>query len=211
MKTSQLEHFFIPAKNKGWTDGNKVMIVLHGLGDSLDSYKVFVQEVNVTGLNYLLVNAPVPYFMGHSWYDIPPGDPNPGIDDSVTILLDVIEEVKMQGYDYQDIILCGFSQGGCIVMETLYKSKVQLGGVAALSPRLYEERIPSTLPYQVQKTPVYCAHGNFDDVIPFKQTENSVRSLINKGLQIDFNDFDMGHEIDPMEILSFREWLNELL
>jgi len=211
MKITKLDHFHIPETSKGWTNGNKVMIVLHGLGDSLESYKIFTAEVNVTGLHYLLVNAPTPYFMGHSWYDIPPGDPNPGITDSSDILLEVIEEVKNQGFQAEDIILCGFSQGGCIVMETLYKIPYKLGGVAALSPRLYEERLPEKLSYAAKKTPVFCAHGNYDDVIPFKQTENSVMTLSKKGMQIEFHDFDMGHEIDAMEIITFREWLNELL
>lgn len=211
MKTTKLEYFHIPQASKGWTNGNKVMLVLHGLGDSLESYKIFAAEVNVTGLHYLLVNAPSPYFIGHSWYDIPPGDPNPGIENSSNIILEVIEELKAQGFDYQDIILCGFSQGGCIVMETLYKCPHALGGVAALSPRLYEERIPERLSYSAKNTPVFCAHGNYDDVIPFKQTENSILQLTKKGMKADFHDFDMGHEIDPMEILSFREWLNELL
>ena len=104
--------------SKGWTNGNKVMIVMHGLGDSMDSYVDVTKEINVTGLHYILVNAPRPYFFGHSWYDIPPGNPRIGIDESVEILLSCIEELKKEGFESEDIFLLGFSQGGCIAFET---------------------------------------------------------------------------------------------
>ena len=64
-----LTKHFIPAVNKGMTSGNKLMIVLHGRGDTLHSYKVFSQELNVTGLNYLLLNAPFVESFGYTWYD----------------------------------------------------------------------------------------------------------------------------------------------
>jgi phospholipase/carboxylesterase len=210
MKVSKLESFFIPQVSKGHTDGSKIMIVMHGLGDSLDSYKVFSQELNVTGLNYLLVNAPTPYFFGHSWYDIPPGNPRPGIENSVSIILKVIDEIHEQGYDYQDIILCGFSQGGCIALESLYKCTHQLGGVMAMSPRIYHEHIPSQVT-ENNEIPLVICHGKYDEVIPFEDTQAGAEKLKKLYQNCEFRSYDMGHEIDVMEIMDLREWVNEIL
>jgi len=39
----------------------RLMIVLHGLGDSMDGYRWLRRAMGLPGLNYLLVNAPDPY------------------------------------------------------------------------------------------------------------------------------------------------------
>ncbi len=207
MKISKLSSLFIEKSKKGVTNGNKIMIVMHGLGDSLDSYKVLAKEINVTGLNYLLLNAPKKYYFGYSWYDLPPNDPMTGIESSSDLILEVIEEVKTQGFQSEDIFLCGFSQGGCIAMETFYKYKEKLGGVVALSPRLYPKNIPSAF----IPTPLFMAHGQFDEVINFKETKEIVETKLATVLDIDFHHYEMGHEIDPYEILDLRNWLNDHL
>jgi phospholipase/carboxylesterase len=50
-----LESLFIPAASR---DSRRSMIVLHGLGDTLDSFRSLPAEINLPWLNYLLVNAP---------------------------------------------------------------------------------------------------------------------------------------------------------
>ena len=57
-------------------DSRRLMIVLHGLGDSMESYRMLPSEIGVPWLSYLLVNAPKPYGSGFSWFDFP-GDPTP--------------------------------------------------------------------------------------------------------------------------------------
>ena len=54
------------------------MMVLHGLGDSMEGYQWFPDQMNLPWLNYVLVNAPDPYFTGFSWFDIH-GDHEEGI------------------------------------------------------------------------------------------------------------------------------------
>ena len=212
MQINKLSSFFIPAINKGHTNGNKIMLVLHGLGDSLDSYKSFAQELNVTGLNFLLLNAPTPYFFGHSWYDIPPGNPTPGIDHSSNILLEVIKDVLEHGFCYEDIFLCGFSQGGCIALETFYKINKKIGGLIALSPRIYIDNVPELISNKEKlMSPIFVAHGKFDPVISYEDTLNGVRKIEDLGHQVTFNSYDMEHEIDIQEIMDLRFWLNEKL
>ena len=207
LEFSKLQSIHIPMVSKGWTNGNKVMIVMHGLGDSMDSYIDVTKEINVTGLHYILVNAPRPYFFGHSWYDIPPGNPRIGIDESVEILLSCIEELKKEGFESEDIFLLGFSQGGCIAFETYYRYPEKLGGIIGLSPRLYLDKLPNEL----ISTPLFIAHGKNDDAIDFHETLENAKKIKERNNNLVFHEYDYGHTFDIDTIMELREWLNEYL
>src|SRR5437867_3495952 len=67
----------IPSREKS----NRLLIMLHGLGDSLAGYRWMPEALGLPWLNYLLVNAPDQYFGGYSWYDFI-GDIAPGVERS---------------------------------------------------------------------------------------------------------------------------------
>ena len=52
-------------------NSRSLMVMLHGLGDSMDGYRWLPEAMNLPWLNYLLVNAPDDYFGGFSWFDYP--------------------------------------------------------------------------------------------------------------------------------------------
>jgi len=56
----------------------RLMIMLHGLGDSIEGYRWLPEALNLPWLNYLLVNAPDEYYGGYSWYDFA-GNIAPGV------------------------------------------------------------------------------------------------------------------------------------
>ena len=56
----------IPAEEKG---SRRLLIMLHGLGDSMEGYRWVPEALDLPWLNYLLVNAPDSYYGGYSWYD----------------------------------------------------------------------------------------------------------------------------------------------
>jgi hypothetical protein len=62
-----LKHELIPA---GEADSKSLMVVLHGLGDSMEGYRWLPDAMGLPWLNYLIVNAPDDYSSGFSWYDI---------------------------------------------------------------------------------------------------------------------------------------------
>ncbi len=67
-----LEHEIIPAADK---NSRALMVMLHGLGDSIEGYRWFPEAMNLSWLNYALVNAPDEYYGGFSWYNIAGGCP----------------------------------------------------------------------------------------------------------------------------------------
>jgi predicted esterase len=203
------KHFtskFIETQSFGLSN-HSLMIVMHGLGDQLDSYVPLVKEINLTGINYLLINAPRNYPIGYSWYDLPPEDPRPSINESIERLKKLIDELLEHGYNYENIYLMGFSQGGAMAIELGNSLNQKLGGVLALSPRIYMD--PTKLSDGLKKTPVFSAHGKYDEVIPFHETHAGLMQMKEQIGDFSFSEYLMGHEICFDEIVAVREWLTE--
>ena len=88
-----LETDLVPAQEK---DSRRLMVVLHGLGDSMEGYRWLPPALGLPWLNYLLVNAPDPYFGGYSWYDFS-GDAGTGVERSRALLFELLDEWRIEG------------------------------------------------------------------------------------------------------------------
>jgi phospholipase/carboxylesterase len=77
----------IEAPEKG---SRRLMVVLHGLGDSMEGYRWMPPAMGLPWMNYLLVNAPDHYYGGFSWYDFT-GDAAAGVRRSRRLLIDLLE------------------------------------------------------------------------------------------------------------------------
>jgi predicted esterase len=205
-----LDNHLIPAVNKGMTNGNKLMLVLHGRGDTLDSYKTLTREINVTGLNYLLLNAPFTEFFGYTWYD-----DSFSFDQRYLRSMDLLEETfsycENRGFKSEDIFLFGFSQGGRMVLDLFLRLQKRLAGVVAFSPRMTNHKSFPELSNQFNETPLLLSHGLQDEVIPFSETQEISKSWQKSFKNTTFKSYEMGHEMDISQIQYLREWLNEYL
>src|SRR5947199_6249715 len=108
-----LHHEFISAQTKG---SRRLLIMLHGLGDSLEGYRWVPEALNLPWLNYLLVNAPDDYYGGYSWFDFG-GDIVPGVTRSRDLLFGLLDEQRNKGFPTDQTILGGFSQGCLMSIE----------------------------------------------------------------------------------------------
>src|SRR5690606_5639635 len=116
----------------------KVLIVLHGLGDSLQGFTWMPSQLGLDGLSYLLVNAPDDYYGGFSWFDFTGGGAHmenavPGILRSRKLIKGLVAEVMAQGVASRDILLFGFSQGCLMALDAGLRSEVRLGGICGVS------------------------------------------------------------------------------
>src|SRR5215467_14143001 len=103
----QLKCELIPAAEAG---SERLMIMLHGLGDSIAGYRWMPQALDLPWLNYVLVNAPDEYYGGYSWYDFA-GDIVPGVVRSRKLLIALLEAQERMGFARKDTVIGGFSQG----------------------------------------------------------------------------------------------------
>lgn len=187
-----LETAFVPAEQAG---SRHLMIVLHGLGDSLEGYRWLPGVMNLPWLNFLLVNAPDEYYGGFSWFPYP-GERGPAIKRSRELLFKLLEAQRERGFAPEDTFMFGFSQGCLMSCEIGIRYPHKLAGIVGISGWAEE---PAKL--LVEQSPVakeqrfLITHGTLDPLIPFAAAKDSFARLKEGGLQIDWHEFPKEHTI----------------
>jgi phospholipase/carboxylesterase len=194
----------IPARDK---NSRRLMVMLHGLGDSLEGYRWFPEALNLPWLNYLLVNAPDEYYGGYSWFDYP-GDISPGIVRSRKLLFDLLDGLRAKNIAPEDITLGGFSQGCLMTIDVGLRYPHRLAGLVGISGWVFElEQFKDPLPMARQQR-LLVTHGKFDELLPFEAVRDQIRTLKSAGLNIEWHEFAKGHTIQgEAEIAVIREFV----
>lgn len=182
----------IPAAQK---DSRRLMVVLHGLGDSMDGYRWLPEALRLDALNYLLVNAPDEYYGGWSWYDLP-GDAAPGVVRSRKLLFELLDSLRERGFPTEQTLLFGFSQGCLMTLETGLRYPHRLAGLIGVSGYVHDpERLLREMPPVATQQRVLLTHGTYDPLIPISRTRAQVQLLRGAGLQIEWREFAKEHTI----------------
>ena len=182
----------IPAAQK---DSRRLMVVLHGLGDSMDGYRWLPEALRLDALNYLLVNAPDEYYGGWSWYDLP-GDAAPGVVRSRKLLFELLDSLRERGFPTEQTLLFGFSQGCLMTLETGLRYPHRLAGLIGVSGYVHDpERLLREMPPGATQQRVLLTHGTYEPLIPISRTRAQVQLLRGAGLQIEWREFAKEHTI----------------
>ena len=193
----------IPARESGST---RLLIALHGLGDSMEGYRDVPNMLRIPWLNVLLVNAPDPYYGGFSWYDFA-GDPAPGIVRSRRLLTKLLDSVRAKFFS-QQTILFGFSQGCLMTLETGLRYPHKLAGLVGISGYLHDEHLlAKELSPVAKEQRVLWTHGTRDPLIPFAGVKAQMETLKSAGLQIRWEEFQKEHTFAPREVEVIREFV----
>lgn len=206
-KTDLFKYRFIPAKKKS----DKLMIVLHGRGDSIRPFSQFDDELEIPELNYLLLNAPRKFLDGYSWYGEPPFRGH-GVLRIRQKLISLIQNLEKQGWKSKNIFLFGFSQGCLISADLALHYPKKLAGVVGISGYFhFFPRWRSNVTKQVQKTPWLMTHGHKDDVLKLEDTRFGVEKIKQAGIQIDWIELNKKHVLEEEEYPIIRRWVKQKL
>src|SRR5258708_39764856 len=91
-----LETEFISASGR---NSNRLMVVLHGLGDSSAGFHWLPEALGLPWMNYLLVNAPDQYYGGFFSFDFA-GKTTPGIFPGRHPVFLLVEGATAQGFSH---------------------------------------------------------------------------------------------------------------
>jgi phospholipase/carboxylesterase len=188
----------------------RIMIVLHGLGDSMEGYRWLPQAMRLPWLSYLLVNAPDRYYGGFSWYDIDV-DPGSGIERSRGLLFELLDEVRSHGFPAEKIMVFGFSQGCLMTIEIGARYPHRLAGLLGVSGYVYRpEQLVRELSTEARQQRFLITHGLQDPLIPISGVRAQMEILRQAGLRIDWREFDKPHTISGEEEVSvLRDFARE--
>ena len=204
-KNIPLNHIFIPSK----VPSKKLMIILHGRGDSSNGFTFLPEYLNIDDMNYILLDAPYDYFGGFSWYDLPPNQLE-GIVYSRKILTEVLDTLFENEFNAHESFLFGFSQGSLLTFEFGARYKKVLAGYIAISGYIYDaEALLQEMNPNVKTSHWLCTHGTYDGVLPYSTSKAQVEVLQNGGFEIEFKSYDKVHTIDENELKMLKEWIQK--
>jgi len=206
MKNLPLNHLFIPAN----VASKKLMIILHGRGDSSQGFTWLPPQLGFDDMNYLLLDAPYDYYGGYSWYDLPPNQLE-GIEKSSVILTEVLDTLFAEDFDAKQSILFGFSQGSLLTFEFGLRYEKALAGYIGVSGYIYDaDKLSLDLNPIVSKSKWLCTHGRQDDVLPYAESKAQVKALQDAGLEVEFHSYDKPHTMIQEEVIMITEWIAAL-
>ena len=200
-----LETEFYPATDK---NSKRLLIALHGLGDSTAGYRWMPDEMRLPWMNYLLVNAPDSYYGGFSWYDFT-GDQGKGVRRSRALLFELLDAQRAQGFATESTVLFGFSQGCLMTVDVGFRYPHRFAGLVGVSGYVHEpERVVEELPPVATQQRLLFTHGTQDPLIPFAQVREQVNILKAAGLHIEWHEFVKAHTIaGEHELGLIREFI----
>ena len=184
-------------------DSKWLMVVLHGLGDSMEGYGWLPEAMDLPWLNYLLVNAPDEYHGGYSWYDFME-DPAPGVKRSREALFELLDAQREAGFLAGQIFQFGFSQGCLMTMEVAMRYPHKLAGCIGISGYVHEpEAALEEMSPAAKDQEILFTLGIFDPIIPPGKVRGQLNLLqADGGLQIEAKEFAKDHTIAGEDELS---------
>ena len=189
-----------------------LVVVLHGLGDSIAGYRWLPGMVDRSDVNYLLVNAPDAYDIGFSWYDIA-GHPEAGVIRSRKLLFNLLDEQIASGYDAERIALFGFSQGCLMAVEVGLRYPHRLAGVVGISGYVFnlQELIRERSDVAGEQR-LLITHGRYDPLIPIGPTRRQIEVLKSEGISVSWHEFDKDHTIQgELEMAVIRRFFESVM
>ena len=197
------------------------VIWLHGLGADAHDFEPIVPMMSLNAdLRFVFPNAPVrPVTINagmemRAWYDIDPGAPLAGTEDIVESAAQIqalVERERERGVPAERITLAGFSQGGVIALHLGLRSEARLAGMMALSTYVHDhENLATQVSFASIDVPIFMAHGIADPMIPIARAATSREALLAMNYQVEWHEYQMGHQVCPEEIRDMETWLNRI-
>ena len=198
------------------------MIWLHGLGADGHDFEPIVPELPLARpVRYVFPHAPVrPVTINNgmrmrAWYDILQfgggTEDEAGIRASQQLMESLIGDERKKGIKPEGIVLAGFSQGGAIALQSALRHAQRLAGVLALSTYLPLAAKLNEAHAANRGTPIFMAHGVYDDIIPLRRAEQSRDLLKQAGYDVEWHTYPMPHSVSPEEIHDIAQFLRRVL
>ncbi len=202
------------------------VIWMHGLGADAHDFEPVVPMLRLDSgraVRFVFPNAPSrPVTVNggmqmRAWYDLVSMDRDApedeaGIRASAVSIEALIRREQERGVAADRIVMAGFSMGGAMALFTALRYPEKLAGILALStyvpiaPVVEDEASAANL-----GLPVFMAHGQIDDVVPFNFARNSRKRLHQMGYDVEWHEYPMAHSVIPEELQHIKVFLERVI
>ena len=187
-------------------EAESAVVLIHGRGDSSRGILALAPEVQAPGTAFV-----APQAAGFSWYpysflsEVESNEPwlssaLDRVDEAVATVAAVVPKER--------VVLMGFSQGACLVLEFAARNTRRYGGVVAFSGGLIGPDGTRDYAGSLKDTPVFLGCSDVDPHIPVGRVHESAHVLEGLGGEVEERIYPgMGHTINPDEIA----WAHRML
>jgi phospholipase/carboxylesterase len=181
------------------------MILAHGRGATAEDIMTVAAELMHPGFAYL-----APQASGSAWYPNPftaPIETNePYLSSALEVMENLLAKIE-ETIPAQRIILLGFSQGACLILEFAARHARRYGGVVGLSGGLIgPDGTPRDYPGDFEGTPAFLGCSDVDPHIRKDRVVEAADVFTRMGAQVTLRLYPgMGHTVSQDEIESVRE------
>ena len=205
------------------TNVSASVIWLHGLGADGYDFAPIIKRLDCPHIRFILPHAPeMPVtrnngYVMPAWYDVYgltgfTKEDESGIRQTQAYIESLIANEIARGIAATKIAIAGFSQGGAIALQTALRHPQTLAGVLALSTYLPLRATLHTEAHAANKnTPIFMAHGSFDDIITLETCQNSLKILQEENFPVAFYEYPMAHSVCEQEIADIQTFLDNVL
>jgi len=185
------------------------MIMVHGRGASAEDILSLSEEFTDSAFAYL-----APQAAGSVWYPqsflSPIAANEPGLSSALAVLAGVVARVKDSGIPPERVILLGFSQGACLVLEFAARNARRYGGVAGLSGGLIGPvGTPRDYSGSFEGTPMFLGCSVMDPHIPRERVEQTNDVLGSLGAVVTMRLYpEPGHSVNEDEVEFVRSMIS---
>jgi phospholipase/carboxylesterase len=185
-----------------------LVVMLHGRGaDMHDLADIAPMLAEAGRWRFVFANAARPFeaypgmTFGWTWFDGWPPE-LASVKASRELLLKFLGELSGR-YETSKLVLAGFSQGAMMALDVGLRTEV--AGIVAMSGGLYELDMPDLT--RKKRLPVLLAHGIYDDVVPVQYARRARHLLEEAGLDVEYHEYPMQHQVAQEEIEAVRQFL----
>ncbi|MBW4646492.1 MAG: alpha/beta hydrolase [Goleter apudmare HA4340-LM2] len=187
-----------------------LIVTLHGWGANAEDVASLLPFFNLPNYHFVFPNAPFPYPyspIGRAWYDLRSENMYQGLIESRQALIDWLQSLEnITGVPLSRTILSGFSQGGAMTLDV--GLNLPLAGLVSMSGYLHLGEVKVN---QNNLPPTLIMHGTQDEVVPLLAAVKARETLESLGVAVQYQEFDMGHEISPQMLVVLRNFVENAI
>lgn len=209
-----LRHIVRVPSRKPDTESLPMIVMIHGRGADMNDLADLAPMLDAAGgCRFVFPNAPKPFepypgmAMGWTWFEGWPPQ-HASVVESRCEMLAFLDEIT-QKYPTSALVVSGFSQGALMALDSGLRTTQNLAAVLAMSGGLYENDLPDLAPRA--GLPVFIAHGSADDVVPVNYARRARRVLEEAGLDVEYHEYPMGHQVAMEEATDVKAFLERVL
>jgi predicted esterase len=187
------------------------LVAVHGRGATAESILQLGRAIAPANMALFGLQA-----KGNTWYPhsfmAQLGQNEPGLSSGLTAISNLLAHLDENGLLPDRVVLMGFSQGACLVLEYAARHATRFGGVIGFSGGLIGPAgTPRNYRGSLEETPILIGCSDVDFHIPLERVKESTRVLTELGAVVDERIYPgMGHNVNDDEVKAARLLLSQL-